>query len=139
MPRLIPLLLSALLASDVSCKKPKKSPDQIDVYQWRTEYCDGMPLGAQIDLGREECYNTDANAQSIKPRFENQKKGWLSAVNIGALECKLLVWHDTGCEGRPDEIMDLPGDFDKCYTKETPAMIRSVKFSCARGISEGNS
>lgn len=128
MTRLVPLLLSALLSVFASGVDAKSKGDQIRMYQFTSDYCDGMPSGANIDVKRDECVEIDA--RSIRPRLDEKRKKWLSDVNNGATQCALIIWDGPGCSGENEDLMDFPQEIEHCYTAATHKPIRSVKFYC---------
>jgi hypothetical protein len=139
MARLIVLLVAALLSPISHAKHlPKKiKGDSIHLYQWVSDYCDGTPYGynANLYMQRDKCVSLEA--RSVRPRFDAKRKQWLQLVNTGTLQCKLLMWNNPGCVGDYNAIMDVPEDFDKCYTTPEHFPKRSAKFTCGRNIVDG--
>jgi hypothetical protein len=139
MTRLIVLLVGALLSPISQAKHlPKKiKGDSTHLYQWVSDYCDGTPYGynANLYMQRDKCVSLEA--RSVRPRFDAERKQWLQLVNTGTLQCKLLMWNNPGCVGDYNAIMDVPEDFDKCYTTPEHFPKRSGKFTCGRNIVDG--
>jgi hypothetical protein len=136
---LIVLLVAALLCAISHAKHgPEKiKGDSIHLYQWVSDYCDGTPYGynANLYMQRDKCISLEA--RSVRPRFDAKHKEWLQQVNTGTLQCKLLMWNNPGCMGDYNAIMDVPEDFDKCYTTPEHFPKRSAKFACGRDIVDG--
>jgi hypothetical protein len=128
MTRLVPLLLGALLSALASGVDAKSKGDQIRMYQFTSDYCDGMPDGANIDIKREECVNV--NARSIKPMFDDKRRKWFDDIGNGATNCALIVWDGPGCTNDNEAAIDFPENIGRCYTSATHMPIRSVKFTC---------
>jgi hypothetical protein len=128
MTRLVLLLLGVLLSALASGVDAKSKGDQIRMYQFTSDYCDGMPDGANIDIKREECVNI--NARSIKPTSDKKREKWLSDINNGATSCALIVWDGPGCTKDNEAFIEFPENVGKCYTSATHMPIRSVMFTC---------
>jgi hypothetical protein len=132
MARVVTIVLCALLA--LFCGVHAKSKeDQIRLYQFVTDLCDGNPLGSNIDLKRNNCVNI--NARSIKPRIDEKRKKWVDDVNHGVVECGLYVYDVPNCPAdQAVAMMTLPGEIDQCFTHGSPSTFRSVKFTCGQAI-----
>jgi hypothetical protein len=128
MANLILLLFSALLA--LLCSVDAKD-DQIRLYQFASDVCDGNPLGGNLDLKQNECVNI--NARSFKPRIDDKRKKWVDDVNNGAIECMLVVYSTPNCP-REDTLTSimLPKEIDRCVTHSSPYTVRSAKFACGQ-------
>jgi hypothetical protein len=134
MANLILLLLTALLA--LFCSVDAKD-DQIRLYQFASDNCDGNPVGGNLDLKQDACVNI--NARSFKPRIDDKRKKWVDDINHGAVECMLVVYSTPNCPTQ-DQLasMMLPEQIDRCVTHASPSTVRSAKFVCGRFFHVGD-
>ena len=131
MTLLVPLFLSSLLSTLPSSVNAKSKSDQIRLYQFVTDNCDGSPLGANVDIKLGHCVGLDA--RSVKPRVDEKRKKWVDDVNSGDLYCWLAIYDQAGCTGAASgslASMLLPAEIDDCYTASSSDTIRSAKFVC---------
>ena len=131
MTLLLPLVLGTLLATLTSGVDAKSKSDQIRLYQFVTDNCNGAPLGANVDIKRDHCVSLDA--RSVKPRHDEKRDKWLDEVNDGHVNCWLVVYAQADCSS-PDSAalvgMSLPNEIDDCYSTSSSDTIRSAKFFC---------
>jgi hypothetical protein len=132
MTRLVPLLLSALLSTFTSGVDAKSKGDQVRVYQFTSDFCDGAPKGANVDIKRGECVNIAG--RSIKPRVDEKRRKWIDQVNHGSVECALFIYETPNCEDGEQSVMYLPKGIDDCYTSPSAYTLNSLKFVCDKTI-----
>jgi hypothetical protein len=130
MTRLVPLVLSVLLSAFVFGVDAKSKGDQIRVYQFTNDFCDGHPKGANIDAKRDHCVELDG--RSIKPEIDEKRAKWLEGVNDGTLRCDLLLYEESGCPiDQHDVTLPLPVEMNLCQTSSSLYAFRSAKFTCS--------
>ncbi|KAH7379420.1 hypothetical protein DE146DRAFT_682525 [Phaeosphaeria sp. MPI-PUGE-AT-0046c] len=80
MTLLVPLILGTLLSTLASGVDAKSKTDQIRVYQFISDDCDGSPHGANVDIKRNEC--VDLGSRSVKPRLDERRMKWIEDGDV---------------------------------------------------------
>jgi hypothetical protein len=133
MANLVLLLFSALLALFCGVQ----AEDQIRLYQFAGDNCDGNPQLGNMDLKLGGCVNI--NARSFKPRLDTKRKDWFDDVNNGVHECQMIVYGTPNCHDKDAvDTIPIPARIDRCVTHSSPYTVRSAKFICGQLVHIGD-